>query len=84
MITGAFPSSAAVYMLPEYVLAHQTDIVVGGTVQFVFPSLAHNVFFNATPAGAPADIPGEVSNRPYRARSTRRAHSATTARSIPG
>ncbi|ERR1035441_7050429 len=38
------------------------DITVGGTVQFVFPSQAHNVFFDNV-AGKPADIPGEVSNQ---------------------
>jgi len=63
VVTGAFPSSAPVYMLPSAYSPAQTDIAVGGTVQFVFPSLGHNVFFNATPAGAPADIPGIVSNQ---------------------
>ncbi|MEP7380756.1 MAG: Ig-like domain-containing protein [Gemmatimonadota bacterium] len=33
----------------------------GGTVNYVFPSLAHNVIF-ARVSGAPADIPGQVSN----------------------
>ncbi len=63
VVTGAFPSNAFVYMLPESYSPLQTDITQGGTVQFVFPSIAHNVFFSATPAGAPADIPGEVSNQ---------------------
>jgi plastocyanin len=63
VVSGAFPLSAAVYMLPSSYSPVQTDIALGGTVQFVFPSLAHNVFFNATPAGAPADIPGEVANQ---------------------
>jgi len=63
VLTGAYPSTAAVYMLPASYSPVQTDIAVGGTVQFVFPGLGHNVFFNATPAGAPADIPGEVSNQ---------------------
>ena len=63
VVTGAYPSSAPVYMLPSAYSPTITDISQGGTVQFVFPSLAHNVFFNATPAGAPADIPGEVSNQ---------------------
>lgn len=34
----------------------------GGTVNYVFPSLAHNVIFERVP-GAPADIPGQVSNQ---------------------
>ena len=63
VVTGAYPSSAPVYMLPSSYSPVETDIAVGGTVQFVFPSLAHNVFFNASPAGAPADIPGEVANQ---------------------
>lgn len=33
----------------------------GGTVSYVFPALAHNVIFERVP-GAPADIPGQVSN----------------------
>jgi plastocyanin len=63
VVTGAYPSSAAVYMLPEAYSPIQTDVAQGAVVQFVFPSVAHNVFFNAPPAGAPADIPGEVSNQ---------------------
>jgi plastocyanin len=34
----------------------------GGTVNYVFPSLAHNVIFERVP-GAPADIPGAVSSQ---------------------
>jgi plastocyanin len=63
VVAGAYPSSAAVYMLPESYSPVETDIALGGTVQFVFPSLGHNVFFRASPPGAPADIPGEVSNQ---------------------
>ena len=63
VVAGAYPSSAAVYMLPQSYSPVQTDIALGGMVQFVFPSLAHNVFFRASPPGAPADIPGEVSNQ---------------------
>ncbi len=63
VVTGAFPSSASVYMLPDSYSPVQTDVALGATVQFVFPSLGHNVFFNASPAGAPADIPGVVSNQ---------------------
>ncbi|MFI5245122.1 MAG: plastocyanin/azurin family copper-binding protein [Gemmatimonadales bacterium] len=65
VVTGAYPSSALVYMLPYAYSPVQTDITLGGTVQFVFPSLGHNVFFNATPAGAPADIPGNVVNQTF-------------------
>jgi len=63
VITGAYPASASVYMLPEAYSPIQTDVARGAVVQFVFPSVAHNVFFNASPAGAPADIPGEASNQ---------------------
>jgi plastocyanin len=63
VVTGAYPSTAPVYMLPASYSPVQTDIAVGGTVQFVFPGLGHNVFFSATPAGAPADIPGSVVNQ---------------------
>jgi plastocyanin len=62
VLNGAYPSSASVYMLPQEYSPVQTDITVGGVVQFVFPSLAHNVFFRTTP-GQPMDIPGEVSNQ---------------------
>jgi plastocyanin len=34
----------------------------GGTVNYVFPALAHNVIFERVP-GAPADIPGQVTNQ---------------------
>lgn len=34
----------------------------GGTVDYVFPALAHNVIFERVP-GAPNDIPGEVRNQ---------------------
>jgi plastocyanin len=63
VITGAYPSSAAVYMLPEAYSPLQTDVSKGAVVQFVFPSVAHNVFFDGSQGGAPADIPGEVANQ---------------------
>jgi plastocyanin len=63
VVSGAFPSTAEVDMLPASYSPVQTDIVAGGVVQFVFPGLGHNVFFNATPVGAPADIPGIVANQ---------------------
>ncbi len=34
----------------------------GGTVTFDFGSVAHNVFFDGAPAGAPANIAGENAN----------------------
>ena len=37
------------------------NIIAGGTVTFAFGSVAHDVFFDATP-GAPADIPGANRN----------------------
>ena len=40
----------------------RSAIAGGGTVQFVFPGQAHNVFFDNV-VGKPADIPGEVSNQ---------------------
>jgi plastocyanin len=63
VITGAYPTTAPVYMLPAAYSPAQIDIAVGGTVQFVFPGLGHNVFFSSTPAGAPLDIPGVVVNQ---------------------
>ncbi len=63
VVTAAYPTLALVYMLPESYSPIQTDITQGGVVEFVFPSIAHNVFFNPFPGGAPADIPGEVSNQ---------------------
>ncbi len=62
VVTGAYPSSQNVYMLPLAYTPVQTDIAQGGTVTFVFVPQAHNVFFNVV-AGAPANIPGEVSNQ---------------------
>lgn len=62
VVTGAYPSSQDIFMLPLAYTPNTTDIAAGGTVQFHFPSTAHNVFFDAA-TGAPADIPGEVSNQ---------------------
>jgi len=62
VVTGAYPTSQNVYMLPFAYTPVQTDIAKGGTVTFVFVPQAHNVFFNVV-TGAPADIPGEVSNQ---------------------
>jgi plastocyanin len=62
VITGAYPSTLDVYMLPLAYTPNTADIAVGATVQFHFSATAHNVFFN-TAAGQPADIPGEVANQ---------------------
>lgn len=37
-------------------------VTVGETVKFAFGSVAHNVYFDSTPAGAPANIAGTNSN----------------------
>ena len=37
-------------------------VLQGGTVTFAFGSLAHNVFFDGAPAGAPANITAATSN----------------------
>jgi plastocyanin len=37
-------------------------IGVGGTVTFVFGDVAHNVYFDNSPAGAPDSIPGANAN----------------------
>jgi plastocyanin len=37
-------------------------VLQGGTVTFDFGSLAHDVFFDGAPAGAPANIPDATSN----------------------
>jgi plastocyanin len=37
-------------------------VLQGGTVTFDFGSLAHNVFFDNAPAGAPANIPDATTN----------------------
>jgi plastocyanin len=62
VITGAYPTMTSVIMYPLSYSPTIADIAVGGTVQFVFPSQAHNVFFDNV-AGKPANIPGEVSNQ---------------------
>ena len=39
------------------------ELTAGGTVTFAFGSLAHNVFFDNAPAGAPANIEAATSNQ---------------------
>jgi len=41
----------------------QVTLTVGGTVTFAFGSLAHNVFFDNAPAGAPPNITAPSSNK---------------------
>ena len=53
-IPGA-PNSADVFMPGLTFSAFQTIVRVGGTVRFVFPALAHNVFWDPR-VGTPSDI----------------------------
>jgi len=41
----------------------QITLTAGGTVTFAFGSLAHNVFFDNDPAGAPDNIPDASANK---------------------
>jgi plastocyanin len=41
----------------------RVNLTVGGTVTFAFGSLAHNVFFDNGPTGAPANITAPSSNK---------------------
>jgi plastocyanin len=41
----------------------QVTLAVGGTVTFAFGSLAHNVFFDNDPAGAPGNIADPSANK---------------------
>jgi plastocyanin len=41
----------------------RVNLIVGGTVTFAFGGLAHNVFFDNGPAGAPANITAPSSNK---------------------
>jgi Plastocyanin len=46
----------------SYVHTESVTIAVGGTVTVDFGSVAHNVFFDNAPAGAPANITAATSN----------------------
>ena len=46
----------------EHFTPGNVAVLQGGTVTFDFGSLAHNVFFDGAPAGAPANIPDATSN----------------------
>lgn len=41
----------------------RVNLTVGGTVTYAFGSLAHNVFFDNAPTGAPANISAPSSNK---------------------
>ena len=56
VVAPAFPSSASI-AAPGFVFnPSQVDIALGGTVDFSFSAVTHNVTFNAA-AGVPANIP---------------------------
>ncbi len=62
--TGPQPSSSShtVQATPSLQFTpNNITIPVGGTVTFAFGSVAHNVFFDNAPAGAPANV-GDKSN----------------------
>lgn len=67
-IPGA-PTSATVEMLPDRFLPYEIVLRQNGSINFVFPALAHNVIWERVRPGAPTDI-GTTS-------------SATVARSFP-
>ena len=59
------PPAAAVTVAATPAIAFtpaHVSLVQGGTVTFAFGSVAHDVFFDDDRAGAPANIPGAVSN----------------------
>lgn len=53
--SGTFPLSATVNMPGTVFSPTSVDIAQGGSVNFVFPALAHNVLFSTS--GSPQDIP---------------------------
>ena len=56
--------AATVQAIPsEKFTPGQVTLTVGGTVTFAFGSLAHNVFFDNDPAGAPENIPDPSANK---------------------
>jgi len=60
---GNFPAAATVNATPSIAFTPgNITLAVGGTVTFVFGGVAHNVFFDNDPAGAPAAIDGVNSN----------------------
>ena len=60
---GAPPMAAMVNATPTNAFTPaNVAIGVGGTVTFAFGDVAHNVFFDNSPAGAPDAIPGTNAN----------------------
>jgi plastocyanin len=56
--------AATVQAIPsEQFTPGRVTLAVGGTVTFAFGSLAHNVFFDNDPAGAPDNIPDPSANK---------------------
>ena len=56
--------AATVQAVPsEQFTPGRVTVTVGGTVTFAFGSLAHNVFFDNDPAGAPDNIPDPSANK---------------------
>jgi plastocyanin len=56
--------AATVQAIPsEKFTPGRVTLTVGGTVTFAFGSLAHNVFFDNAPAGAPENIPDPSANK---------------------
>jgi plastocyanin len=60
---GAPPMTATVNATTANTFTPSSVVIgVGGTVTFAFGDVAHNVFFDNTPAGAPDAIPGTNAN----------------------
>lgn len=56
------PASSVTVSMPGLTFSpFRARLALGGTVRFEFPALAHNVIFNRSTSGAPADI-AETSN----------------------
>lgn len=61
-VTVTVAATSVTVNMPGLTFAPFRAIVrLGGTVNYSFPATAHNVIFDRV-AGAPADIPGQVSN----------------------
>ncbi len=54
-VAGA-PATATVEMLPDRFLPYEIVLRQNGSVNFIFPALAHNVIWERVRAGAPTDI----------------------------
>jgi len=64
VVSGPPVTAATVQATPSNQFTPNTvTIAVGGTVTVDFGSVAHNVFFDNAPAGAPADITAPSSNK---------------------